>query len=215
MRILIIDDHQLFIDDMRHIFYSLDKDIDIIVAKSPDEAIQHMESSTALDLVLLDLHMPGLNGFSIIQHHRTQSSCLPIVIISGDDNPDTIKAVLDAGVMGFIPKSFPAKKIQSALRTIMDGNIYIPEMKSTPDSDHSYNQSYNNLANVNGITKRQFQVLLLLANGRSNKNISSTLFLSENTVKAHVSALFRALDASNRTECVNIARNKGVIGSLM
>lgn len=212
MRILIIDDHQLFIDDIRHIFYSLDKDVDIIVANSPDEALQHMESSTDLDMVLLDLHMPGLNGLSIIQHQRTQSSCLPIVIISGDDNPDTIKAVLDAGVMGFIPKSFPAKKIQSALRTIMDGKNYIPKMSSTPDSAHYYKQSYSNVANVNGITKRQFQVLLLLANGGTNKNISSTLFLSENTVKAHVSALFRALDASNRTECVNIARNRGIIG---
>lgn len=212
MRILIIDDHQLFIDDMRHIFYSLAKDVDIIVANSAGVAIHYMESSTDLDLILVDLHMPGLNGLSIIQHHRTQSSCLPIVIISGDDNPDTIKAVLDAGVMGFIPKSFPAKKIQSALRTIMDGNIYIPEMKNTPDSDHSYSQTYNNVANVNGITKRQFQVLELLANGHSNKNISSTLSLSENTVKAHVSALFRALGASNRTECVNIARNKGIIG---
>ncbi len=212
MRILIIDDHQLFIDDIRHIFYSLYKDVDIIVANSAGEAIQYMESSTALDLVLLDLHMPGLNGFSIIQHHRTQSSCLPIVIISGDDNPDTIKAVLDAGVMGFIPKSFPANKIQSALRAIMDGEIYIPEMSSTPDSGHYYKQSYSNVANVNGITKRQLQVLVLLANGLSNKNISSTLSLSENTVKAHVSALFRALDASNRTECVNIARNKGIIG---
>ena len=94
-------------------FYSLNKDVDIIVANSAGEAIQLMESSTGLDLVLLDLHMPGLNGLSIIQHHRTQSSCLPIVIISGDDNPDTIKAVLDAGVMGFIPKSFPAKKYRA------------------------------------------------------------------------------------------------------
>jgi DNA-binding NarL/FixJ family response regulator len=212
MRILIIDDHRLFIDDMRHIFYSLDRDVDIIVANSAGEAIQHMESSTVLDLVLLDLHMPGLNCSSIIQHQRTQSTCLPIVIISGDDNPDAIKAAVDAGIMGYIPKSFPANKIQSALRTIMSGNIYLPEMKSTPDSDHSYKQSYNNIANINGITKRQFQVLLLLANGESNKNISSTLSLSENTVKAHVSALFRALDASNRTECVNIARNKGIIG---
>jgi len=211
MRILIIDDHQLFIDGIRHIVKLLDDDVDILEANSAGDAIQYMESNSNLDLVLLDLHMPGLDGTSIIQYQQSKASCFPIVIISGDDDPQTIQSVIESGVMGFIPKSYSGKKLLNALRTILDGEIYIPKTNNMLDSDHYYNNSYNNDANDVGITKRQLQVLELLASGHSNKKVSSILFLTENTVKAHVSALFRALDASNRTECVKIARNKGII----
>lgn len=115
------------------------------------------------------------------------------------------------GVMGFMPKSYSGKKLLSALKTILDGDIYIPEMHNNQDSNHYYNHSCSNVSNGNGITRRQLQVLELLASGHSNKKISSILFLTENTVKTHVSSLFRVFEASNRTECVNIARNKGVI----
>lgn len=211
MRILIIDDHQLFIDGIRQIVNSLDDDVDIIEANSAGDAMQHMESINNLDLVLLDLHMPGLDGTSIIRYQRTQATCFPIVIISGDDDPQTIQSVIDSGIMGFIPKSYSGKKLLSALRTVLDGEIYIPKIKNTPDSDCYYDHSCNNVANGSGITRRQLQVLELLASGHSNKKVSRILFLTENTVKSHVSALFRALEASSRTECVNIARNRGII----
>ena len=189
----------------------LDDDVDIIEANSAGDAIQCMESISNLDLVLLDLHMPGLDGTSIIQYQRTKATCFPIVIISGDDDPQTIQSVIDSGVMGFIPKSYSGKKLLNALHTILDGKIYIPKTNNTPNPDDYYKHSCNNVTNDTGITKRQLQVLELLASGHSNKKVSSILFLTENTVKAHVSALFRALDASNRTECVKIARNKGII----
>ena len=211
MRILIIDDQQLFIDGIRHIVNSLDDDVDIIEVNSVSDAIHYMTSITDLDLVLLDLHMPGLDGRSIIQHHRTHATGLPLVIISDDDDPHTIQSVMDEGVMGFIPKSYSAKKLLGALHTILDGKIYIPERHNNKDSDHSDNPGCNNVASDSGISKRQLQVLELLASGHSNRKISSILFLSENTVKTHVSSLFRAFEASNRTECVNIARNKGII----
>ena len=211
MRILIIDDHQLFIDGIRHIVYLLDEHVDIIEANSAAEGLRHLESARDIDLVMLDLHMPGLDGTTVIQHHRTQSACLPIVIISGDDDPDTIRSVINAGAMGFIPKSYSSEKLLAALRTILDGEIYIPESSPPPDSDHYYSHKCNNIANSNGITKRQLQVLELIASGYSNKKISDLLFLTENTVKTHVSALFKTLEASNRTECVNKARSKGVI----
>lgn len=211
MRILIIDDHQLFIDGIRHIVELLDDDVDIIEANKAEDALKFIQTVNNLDLVLLDLHMPGLDGTSIIEHQQAQLSCLPIVIISGDDNPDTIQSVINKGVMGFIPKSYSGKKLLNALHTIMDGEIYIPEMKNNPESDHYYNHCCYDIANSKGITKRQFQVLELLVSGHSNKMISRILFLTENTVKTHVSALFRTLGASNRTECVNIARNKGII----
>ncbi len=211
MRILIIDDHQLFIDGIRHILNTLDDDVDIIEATSAADAIHYMVSISDLDLVLLDLHIPGLDGRSILQHHRTHSSCPPLVIISGDDDPHTVQSIIDEGARGFIPKSYSGKKLLDALHTILDGEIYIPKLQKTPGSVHNVKYSYNFTGNGNGITKRQRQVLGLLASGHSNKKISSILFLTENTVKSHVSSLLRTLEASNRTECVNIARNKGII----
>ena len=211
MRILIIDDHQLFIDGISHIVSSLDDNVNIIEASSVSDAIHYMTSITDLDLVLLHLHMHGLDGRSIIQHHRTHPTCLPLVIISGDDDPHTIQSVMDEGVMGFIPESYSEKKLLSTLKTVLDGEMYIPEMHNNQDSNHNYNHICNNVSNGKSITKRQLQVLELLASGHSNKKISSILFLTENTVKTHVSSLFRVFEASNRTECVNIARNNGVI----
>ena len=215
MHILIIDDQQLFIDGIRHIVNALDDDVDIIEATSAADAIHYMVSISDLDLVLLDLNIPGLDGRSIMQHHRAHSSCPPLVIISGDDDPHTVQSIIDEGARGFIPKSYSGKKLLNSLHTILDGEIYIPEMQKTPGSvqnaKHSYNFTGNGNGNGNGITKRQRQVLELLASGHSNKKISSILFLTENTVKSHVSSLLRTFEASNRTECVNIARNMGII----
>lgn len=216
MRILIVDDHQLFIDGIRHIITTLDRDIDVLEATSADLALQALSDNADLDLVLLDLHMPGLNGGSLVRHPLIQQRCLPVVIISGEDDPRSIKSVIDAGVMGFIPKSYSAKKLINALRTVMEGEIFLPEGLREQLQGHSVpGQEYTHSAEVTGgsdITRRQYQVLQLLAHGKSNKQISRELFLTENTVKAHVSALLRSLGASNRTECVSIARSKGLIG---
>jgi len=211
MHILIIDDQQLFIDGIRHIVNALDDEVDILEATSAADAIHYMVSINDLDLVLLDLHMPGLDGRSIMQHHRAHSSCPPLVIISGDDDPHTVQSIIDEGARGFIPKSYSGKKLLGALHTILDGEIYIPEKQKTPGSVLNTKHNDNHTGNANGITKRQRQVLELLASGHSNKKISSILFLTENTVKSHVSSLFKTFEASNRTECVNIARNKGII----
>lgn len=215
MHILIVDDHQLFIDGIRHIINSLDSNVVILEATTADEAMRHLDASPLLNMVLLDLHMPGLDRRSIMQHQRIQDACVPIVILSGEDDPHTIKAVIDAGVMSFIPKAYSGKNLLNALRCVIEGEIYIPEMIRTQlhslSSAHHDDRANNGTAANADITRRQHEVLRLLANGHSNKQISSELFLTENTVKAHVSALLRALGASNRTECVNIARNKGLI----
>lgn len=215
MRILIVDDHQLFIDGIRHIITSLDEDVEVIEATSADQARRSLEAYAEFDLVLLDLHMPGLGGRTIMQYPRIQDACLPIVIISGEDDPHMIKSMIDAGVLGFIPKSYSGNNLLNALRTVMEGETYIPEtirkqLYNLPaqrqvDLDHGDTVSGTN------ITRRQHEVLELLASGHSNKQISSKLYLTENTVKSHVSALLRALGASNRTECVSIARSKGLI----
>lgn len=197
MRVLIVDDHQLFIDGLKHIVKLLDEDTEILEANSAEQAEKFLASETQLDLVLLDLHMPGLNGKTVIRHQREQETFLPIVIISGDDNPNTIRSVIDEGAIGFIPKHYSGKRLLKALQVVLNGDIYIP--------------SVSNESIGAGITRRQLEVLNLMAEGYSNKQISGLLYLTENTIKSHVSALFREFDAVNRTECVKIARENGVI----
>lgn len=215
MRILIVDDHQLFIDGIRYIINSLDDSVDFIEANSADDAIQYLNQGINPDLMLLDLQLPGMNGISIMQHHWVRQSCLPIVIISREDDLPTIKRVIDAGVRGFIPKSYTANKLLDALRTIMDGEIYIPETIRNQINqlaiDGHHQQTSNDSVNDNSITRRQHEILELLARGYSNKQISNMLCLSEHTVKSHISSLLRAFNASNRTECVSIARRQGLI----
>jgi DNA-binding NarL/FixJ family response regulator len=215
VHILIVDDHPLFIDGIRYFVNLLDDDVEIMEATSVDEAVRKLDSGAPLDLLLLDLHMPGLDGLSIMQHKRVRNTCLPVIIISGEDDPHAINSVIAAGAMGFIPKSYSGKKLLGALRTVMGGEIFMPDeirnqfQRQSPlrvDDEHDRDALGNS-----GITKRQYEVLKLLARGYSNKQISGILFLTENTVKVHVSALLRALGAANRTECVSIARHHGLI----
>jgi DNA-binding NarL/FixJ family response regulator len=215
VHILIVDDHPLFIDGIRHFINLLDDHVEIMEATSADEAVSHLDSGAALDLVLLDLHMPGLDALSIMQHKRVRNTCLPIIIISGEDDPHAISAVIAAGAMGFIPKSYSGKKLLGALRTVMEGGIFIPDevhnqIQRQPPLQ-AYDKHVHDAPGNCGITKRQYEVLKLLASGYSNKQISAMLLLTENTVKVHVSALLRALGAANRTECVSIARHHGLI----
>ena len=127
MHILIVDDHPLFVDGIRYFVNLLDDDVEIMEATSVDEAVRKLDSGAPLDLLLLDLHMPGLDGLSIMQHKRVRNTCLPVIIISGEDDPHAINSVIAAGAMGFIPKSYSGKKLLGALRTVMGGEIFMPD----------------------------------------------------------------------------------------
>ena len=214
-RFQVADDHPLFRNALLEVIRQHYPDADIGESRDLDGTINALENNQEIDLLLLDLHMPGLDGLSIMRHSRVRDTFLPIVIISGEDDPYTIRSVIDAGAMGFIPKSYSGKKLLGALRTIMQGQIFIPDeirdqiqqLASLQAPDRKMRGASSN----NGITKRQYEVLKLLGSGCSNKQISERLSLTENTVKVHVSALLRALGASNRTECVSIARHNGLI----
>lgn len=134
----------------------------------------------------------------------------------GEEDTRTIKVTLDAGALGFIPKSHNSQQMLSALQAILDGEIYIPaDIEKQIDNLETRRppaEASNNYAlKSSGITKRQFEVLQLLAKGYSNKQIATSLFLTEHTAKAHISALFASLQASNRTECVQNALQQIII----
>lgn len=216
MQVLVADDHQLFIDGIRHILKKLDTAVDITETTQAEQAIKILESGQSFDLILIDLSMPGVDGMSILQRMHERKVWLPLVVISGEEDSRKIKSALDSGALGFIPKAHNSQQMLSALRAILDGDIYIPadiekQIDNLETTRPPAEASDNDALKASGITKRQFEVLKLLAKGYSNKQIATTLFLTEHTVKAHISALFSSLHACNRTECVQIAQQNQIL----
>ncbi len=201
MKILIVDDHQLFIDGIRHVLEKITENTDISAANSAEDAIALLEADSSYELILVDLVMPGMNGISIIQRMREQGIWTPLVIMSGEENPRAIKAALEAGALGFIPKSAGSADMLAGLQQVLKGGFFVPDsilsrIEAIPPRRQTSSQ----------LTKRQLQVLKFLALGYSNRQIAQTLFLTEHTIKAHVSSLFIELNAANRTDCVHIAQ---------
>lgn len=218
MRILVADDHQLFLDGIRHILNKLDAAVVVTEVTRAEQAIEILESGQTFDLILIDLSMPGMDGMSILQRMRERGVWLPLVVVSSEENIYTIKSALDAGALGFIPKSHSSQQMLSALNGILEGDVYIPlEIEKQIDNLETRRPPIeavnNNSLKTSGITKRQYEVLQLLAKGYSNKQIATTLFLTEHTIKAHISALFKILHAANRTECVQNALHQGIFQS--
>lgn len=218
MNILVVDDHQLFLDGFRYILKNLGTHVIVSSAVNAEIAIDIINGDQDFDLILIDLNMPGMDGISILKRFQKSNLSLPVVVISAEENPRVIKSALDSGALGFIPKSASSEEMLSILKKIIEGQVYVPKDiqeqinnlgTRRPPKQAQQNKSLKN----SGISKRQYEVLQLLARGYSNKQIASTLFLTEHTVKAHVSGLFNALKTRNRTECVQLAQLQGIISN--
>lgn len=216
MHILVVDDHQLFLDGIRHILEKLETDTTVTEANTVEAALVALNNPVGLDLALIDLCMPGMDGLALLQSMNSRRIRLPVVVVSGEEEPGRIKAALDLGALGFIPKSYGSQQMRDALLQVLEGDIYLPPhlekqidrlaTRRPPDA-----ASHNSALKDSGITRRQYDVLKLMAKGYSNKQIANTLFLTEHTVKSHVSALFVLLTANNRTNCVQNAMQKGLL----
>ena len=207
MRMLIVDDHQLFIDGIRHVLTRLDDASDIREATTSSSAIRILESGESFDLVFVDIVMPGMDGLSIIRRLHEQGIWFPLVVLSGEENARTVKTAMELGALGFIPKSFSSDEMLSALRSILAGDLFVPpSIRLQVDALKA--RRFDKITNL---TRRQVQVLELLAQGYTNRQIAEILCLTEHTIKAHVSSLFVELNANNRTECVQIAHSHGLI----
>lgn len=157
--------------------------------------------------MLVDLVMPGLNGLSIVQRMHERGIWYPLVVVSGEEDIRTIKTALDMGALGFIPKSYSSQKMLFALTSVLAGDTYI-----SSNIQKQLNALKTRRTSIPGnITKRQSQVLTLMAKGYSNRQIATTLFVTEHTIKAHVGSLLLELNAVNRTDCVHIAKKRNLI----
>ena len=199
-KFLIADDHPLYREALISALQPLFKDVDIIQADGLDSTLEALKQNSDFDLVLLDLNMPGCDSFYGLIRVTQDYPQLPVAVISASDSVDVVSKVMNLGAKGFIPKSTATHTIADALKQIMEGNNWLPEGMQTC-IEHSA-PIIDTAKLVGELTPKQFGVLKLLQNGLLNKQIAYNLSITEATVKAHISAVFRKLDVKTRTQAV-------------
>lgn len=214
MRVLIADDHRLIVEGVKSKLAELDTDMEFRVAMNVAELRDELEHQPMPDVAIVDLSMPGATGPDHIAAMLSLFPGLPVVVLSGAEDPVQMKALLDLGVRGYIPKAYSPDIMLSAVRLVLSGGVYVPPMllsAAGSSSNHAGEAQGDNHGVALGglrqlLTERQIEVLRLLGEGKPNKLIARDLNISEGTVKIHLAAIFRALDVRNRVEAVVAAR---------
>ena len=208
-RLIIADDHPLFRGALREAVAGLFERADIGEAGSFDEVAKLLEHGGEVDLILLDLTMPGVRGFSGLMYLRAQYPSVPIIVVSANDDPSVIRRCMDLGTSGFIPKTLGIEDMRAAIKRVLEGGLWTP-----PDVDLGSGadaEAANLMARLTSLTPQQVRVLMMLSEGLLNKQIAYELDVSEATVKAHVSAILQKLGVESRTQAV-IAAAKIEVG---
>jgi DNA-binding NarL/FixJ family response regulator len=199
-RLLIADDHPLFRGALREAVTGLFKEVDIAEAGTFEEVTDLAERGGDVDLILLDLSMPGVRGFSGLMYLRAQYPSLPVVVVSANDDPAVIRRCMEFGASGFIPKTLGIDALRQAVTRVLQGEVWTP-----PDVDlgrQSDAETAAMIARLATLTPQQVRVLMMLSGGLLNKQIAYELGVSEATVKAHVSAILQKLGVESRTQAV-------------
>jgi DNA-binding NarL/FixJ family response regulator len=202
MKILLVDDHALIRDALRGVIKDLMDDASVLEASDCRQAMRLIQDHPDLHLVLLDLNLPDRNGFAVLADLRQRYATISIVVLSTINDRDSVLRALNLGALGFIPKSSPREVMVNALRLVFSGGIYVPPEALAPVETKEMKQARPASPADVGLTERQIEVLALLMRGKSNKAISRLLDMAEPTVKHHVTAILKALRATNRTEAV-------------
>ncbi len=210
MKILLCDDHAVFRSGLRLVAESLDADAEVIETQDGEGALEVAAQHPDLDLVLLDLELPGIDGHEGLRRFRERLPSLPVVIVSADDDPMTIRRALDAGASGHIPKGASEREMVSALRLILEGGVYVPPAALAAPARPAGASGGDGSDRAARLTSRQREVLSLMARGLTNREICGVLSIAEGTVKTHVAAILEALDVTNRTEAAVRARELGL-----
>ncbi len=199
-RFLIADDHPLFRGALREAVTGLFQHVEIGEAGSFEDVAKLLESGGEVDLILLDLNMPGVRGFSGLMYLRAQYPSVPIVVVSANDDPTVIRRCMDLGTSGFIPKTLGIEEMRAAIKRVLEGGVWTPS--DVDLSTGADTETTNLMARLASLTPQQVRVLMMLSEGLLNKQIAYELGVSEATVKAHVSAILQKLGVESRTQAV-------------
>jgi DNA-binding NarL/FixJ family response regulator len=204
-KVLVADDHPLFREALRLALGRALPDAVVVEADTVASLMEIAEGHPDADLLLLDLNMPGAQGFSALVQVRAHHPSLPVVIVSANEDPSVVRRAVAHGAAGFVPKSSSVEQMVAALGAVLDGDVWVPEGidLDVPALDSGEAESAARLASL---TPQQFRVLTMLSSGLLNKQIAWELGVSEATVKAHMTAIMQKLGANNRTQAVVLAQ---------
>jgi DNA-binding NarL/FixJ family response regulator len=217
VKILVVDDHPLILEALHHVLRLLDGEVEVRDARTAEDGRHLVAEHPDAGLLLLDLTLPGADGFSLLAELRADHPSIPVVVISASDRREDILRAIDLGAMGFIPKSSSNQVMLQALRLVLSGGVYLPPIALAAHADplpvapHADDgPASHTTPRELGLTARQAQVLALILQGKPNKVICRELGLAEGTVKIHVAAILRALNVSTRTQAVIEASRLGL-----
>jgi two-component system, NarL family, nitrate/nitrite response regulator NarL len=220
LKVLVIDDHPLVQEGVSAALESLADGVTVMAARDAEQGLSLAAENPDLDLVLLDLALPGMSGFNLIGKLHEDLPSLPVVVLSALEEPENVRHAINAGAMGFVPKSAATKVLIEVLQQVLEGNVTVPLalQSSGPPVSHALpgatgGPESGGEPDVALLTLRQLEVLSRVCQGKTNKQIATELGLSEKTVKAHVTAIFKVLGVVNRTQAVLVARRVGMITS--
>ncbi|NKB50523.1 MAG: response regulator [Alphaproteobacteria bacterium] len=205
--IVIADDHPLVRSAIRQAISDDIPDGTFSEAASLEDAVELLGQGSGADLLLLDIHMPGMNGLTGLCFLRAEFPAVPIAMISASTDPRLIRQAMDYGAAGFIPKSAPIADMRSAIRAVLDGNHWLPKLDNLPETAKEDAALATRLSNL---TPQQIRVLTMVSEGKLNKQIAYDLDISEATVKSHVSAILQKLGVNSRTQAVILASRLAV-----
>lgn len=204
-RFLIVDDHQLFAEGLQFVIEGSLPGAVCDLAYSVDSALAIL-ASEVFDLVLVDLNMPGADGLALIRAALVQESSTPVLVLSSVEDKLRIHSAIEAGARGFIPKSLGSEQVIQAITHVLDGGTYVENGQLDHASWINARDVHDQRLQLYGITARQYEVLVQMKQGQSNKEIAKLMGVSPETIKFHVKALLKALNAGNRLECIEKAR---------
>jgi two-component system, NarL family, nitrate/nitrite response regulator NarL len=213
MQILVADDHKLVRDGLRPFLQELDPGAEILDAATLQEAVAAVEKAEGLGLVLLDLMMPGMDGLKGLEQLKARIPDTPVVIVSGFSSREHVVAAVQAGAAGFIPKTVSGTAMVNALRLVLSGEKYLPSSTFFDDPNVQTLppplKQPGSLPPFDRLSRREGEILNLLVEGRTNKEIAIVLELQEITIKVHLRNVYRKIGAANRAQAVRIAMSSG------
>jgi len=198
MKILLVDDHQMFLDGMKALLTESDVVTSIEVVNNGRDALRRLQTG-GFDIALIDLRLPILDGFTLLEEMNKRNNLTPIIIVSASRDPHDIEKAIELGAMSFIPKSSSGQKIIQTIRDVLGGKV-VYSNNATATVSAIFSEESEEWAAQHHITQRQLEVLRLVRKGLSNQAIADQLSLSVPTVKTHISAIFNALGTQSRTE---------------
>lgn len=211
MRIVVADDHALVRGGVGILIKILYPDTQLVECNSYEKTTLALKANETIDLLLLDLLMPGMDSIASVRHICSTWPDLPVIVVSVREDAQTIREALRAGAMGYIPKTSSPEVAINAIRLVLSGGIYVPpdvlqlslgDFRSADSASTGNEQGRRSVRELHGLTNRQEDVMNLISEGRSNKEIASQLNLTTGTVKMHLSRIYKILGAKSRTDAV-------------